>query len=231
MRFFLTVRAFAKRIGALSVHEILEDQRQDYVLYLRSFGTDEVRLPQPKLPLLSRILSPWPIPVRVEQELFEVADGYSPLIAVGRPGAKRSEGGVAYREYLADDKWRNYVDDKIRDARYVVLLLNTTDGLLWELAHVLALGAAPRTLFLFDPRGRDEAEWLSIVAAVLPIFVQRGLISPDFKFLTPVVAFYFEDAKVIQIKNTNWSAMSYRTAFSHFLSERAALPRPTVQRA
>jgi hypothetical protein len=222
IRFFLTVSAFAKRMAALSVHEVLRDPSQNYVLYLRSFGTDEVKLRPPKLPLLSRILSPWPIPARVEEELFDVADGYMPLIAVGRPGAKQGEGGVAYREYLANDQWRSYVEDKIRGAKHVALLLNTTEGVLWELKHVLALGAGPKTLFLFDPKGRDEGEWRRIADTVLPVFTQQGLISPTFKFSAQAIAFYFDDASVIQIQNENWSSTSYRTAFSYFLSAHAA---------
>jgi len=73
MRFFPTASAFARRMAALSVHEVLRDPSQNYVLYLRSFGADEVRLPPPKLPLLSRVASPSPIPARVEEELFDVA--------------------------------------------------------------------------------------------------------------------------------------------------------------
>jgi hypothetical protein len=220
----LTVQALAKRRAALAVHDVLKDLKKGYILYLRSFGTDEVRLPRPKLPLISRIMSPWPLPARVEEELFDVADGYLPLIAVGRPGSKgKTEGGVAYREYLKDNEWRSYVEDKIRGSKHVVFLLNTTEGVLWELKHVLALGAGAKTLFLFDPKSRDEQEWQSIADAVIPIFVQHGLMCPTFRFFAPAIAFYFEGGRVVQIANSNWSATSYRTAFSNFLSEHSAL--------
>ncbi len=218
----LTVQAIAKRMAALAVHVVLKDPKQEYVLYLRSFGTDDVRLPRPKLPLLSRIVAPWPFLSRVEEELFDVADGYLPLIAVGRPGPKRqAEGGIAYREYLPDKVWQSYVEERIQNAKQLVLLLNTTEGVLWELKHVLALGAGPKTLFLFDPRASDRAVWESIKDSVLPIFVQEGLFSPKYEFFAQVIAFYFAGVEVVQIENSNWSASSYRTAISYFLSENA----------
>jgi hypothetical protein len=219
----LTVQALAKRMAALAVHDVLKDAKKGYILYLRSFGTDDVRLPRPKLPLISLIMSPWPLLARVEEELFDVADGYLPLIAVGRPGSKgKTEGGVAYREYLGDKEWHSYVEDRIRSSKHVVFLLNSTEGVLWELKRVLALGAGAKTLFLFDPKSRDEQEWLSIADAVMPIFVEHGLMSSTFRFFARVIAFYFEGGQVVQIENSNWSATSYRTAFSNFLSEHVA---------
>jgi hypothetical protein len=219
----LTAQAAAKKLGAISAHEVLKTPREKYVLYLRSFETDDVRLPRPRLPLLSRLMSPWSIPARVEEELFDVADGYLPLIAIGRPGKiQQTIGGLAYREYLSDDGWQTYVKDKIQNAERLVLLLNTTAGVLWELGHVLAQEAGPRTLFLFDPKARDSEAWRSIKDAILPIFVQAGLMLPSFNFQRQVIAFYFAGNQVVEIENSNWSVSSYRTAFSHFLSEQSS---------
>ena len=39
-----------------------------------AFETDDVRLPRPRLPLLSRLMAPWPFPTRPEEELFDVAE-------------------------------------------------------------------------------------------------------------------------------------------------------------
>jgi hypothetical protein len=218
----IIVQSSAKRFGAIPAHDILKMPGEKYILYLRSFGTDDVRLLRPRLPLLSRLMSPWPFPVRVEEELFDVADGYLPLVAIGRPGdSSQDAGGLAYREYLSDDDWQAYIEDKIQKAERIVMLLNTTHGVLWELDHVLALGAGPKALFLFDPKARDVEAWRSIKDAMIPSFVRAGLMPPMFAFLGQALAFYFIAGKVVQIENSNWSVSSYRTAFSHFLAERA----------
>ena len=74
-----------------------------FVLYLRPFDSDDVVLPTPRLPPLGRLFSFREPAVRVEEELFDVADGYRPLIAVGKPGGGReTPGGVASRDYLDD---------------------------------------------------------------------------------------------------------------------------------
>ena len=128
---------------------------------------------------------------------------------------------MAYREYLSNDDWQAYIEDKIQKAERIVMLLNTTDGVLWELNHALALGAGPKTLFLFDPKARDTEAWRSIKDAIVPNFTRAGLMPPKFSFRSQAIAFYFISGEVVEIENCNWSVSSYRTAFSHFLAERA----------
>ncbi len=146
------LQSVAKRLGGLSVSDMLRHPDDAFVLYLRPFDTDEVILPTPHLPLLSNLFSFRPFPVRIEEELFDVADGYRPLIAVGKPGGKKvTTGGMAYRAYIDDSAWQDYVADKIRRAERMVLLMKNSEGVRWEIERVIAEGAAFKTLFLFDP--------------------------------------------------------------------------------
>ena len=220
IKFALTGQAWAKKMATLSVHEILEKPKEKYLFYLRSFQSDDITLPRPRLPLLSWLLAPLPFSALVEEELFDVADGYIPLIAVGSPGKSQDRvTGLAYREYLSDDAWRSYVEDKIKDAEKVILVLSTTEGVLWELNHLIALGAASKTLFFFDPRARDKETWVRVKEAIIPIFVRSGLMPPTFNFRSNAIAFYFAGGAVMEIENSHWSVSSYRTAFSFFLTE------------
>jgi hypothetical protein len=88
-RLAILVQSGARKLSSLSVGKALGDSKQRYILYLRSFTTDETILPKPRLPLLSKVLSLRPFPVHIEEELFDVTDGYLPLIAVGRPGGSQ----------------------------------------------------------------------------------------------------------------------------------------------
>ena len=115
-----------------------------------------------------------PPAVRVEEELFDVADGYRPLIAVGKPGGGReTPGGVAYRDYLDDAAWQDYVADKIRRAERIVLVMKNSAGVRWEIARVVAEGAAPKTLFLFDPTLNDAAERATLAHMLVPLLRWR----------------------------------------------------------
>jgi hypothetical protein len=222
IRLAILVQSTARKLGSLSVSEALGDSKRRYILYLRSFTADEIILPKPRLPLLSKVLSLRPFPVHLEEELFDVTDGYLPLIAVGRPGGKHElTGGLAYRDYLKDENWQTYVREKILGADSIVLLLNSTGGLLWELENVLSHSAFAKTLFLIDPRAKDNQLWQDLTKRIIPMFAKAGVLPADFQFAGHPIGFYFSGDQVIETENSNWSATSYRTALSHYLAERA----------
>jgi hypothetical protein len=222
IRVAILVQESARKLSSLSVGKALGDSKQRYILYLRSFTADETILPKPRLPLLSKALSVRPFPLHLEEEVFDVTDGYLPLIAIGRPGASQElTGGLAYREYLKDENWQTYVREKILAADSIVLLINSTEGVVWELENVISHSASAKTLFLIDPRAKDKELWQNLTKLIIPIFARAGVLAPDFHFAGHLIGFYFSRDGLVEIENTNWSATSYRTAFSHYLSERA----------
>lgn len=216
------IQSGGKWLGGLGVPEALAASGGRFILYLRPFDTDDDTLPKPKLPPMSRLIAFRPFPVRVEEELFDVADGYLPLIAIGRPGQSgQDKGGLAYRAYLSDAEWQVYVSDKINRADSIVMLLKNTEGVRWEIDKVLRDSVEEKTLFLFDPVARDPAVWDDLAPKMLAPFVAGGFLPQGFTFEGRPLGFYFRDGAVVEIVNENWSATSYRTAFSHYLAERA----------
>jgi hypothetical protein len=214
------LQSTAKRLGGLSVSDVIRKSDERFVLYLRPFDADDVILPKPRLPLLSRLFSFTPFPVRIEQELFDVADGYLPLIAVGKPGEKTMRGGVAYRTYLDDSEWHEYVTTKIRTADRIVIVLKGTDGVRWEFGRVIGEGATMKTLFLVDPTVRKAEERETLEKMIVPILQNAGVASEGFELKSQLIGFFFQNGRLVEIINTNRTATSYRTAFSHFLAER-----------
>ena len=214
------LRSMAKRLGGLSVSDILKKSDDEFLLYLRPFDVDDVVLPKPRLPWLSRFFSLRPFPLRIEEELFDVSDGYRPLIAVGKPGTSGAKsGGVAYRTYLEDSAWQDYVLDKIRRAERIVMVLKTTEGVRWEFERVLGEAAIFKTLFLFDPAMKDANDREAIEKMAVPSLQRAGVIPQDFRFQPHVIGFFLHQEKLMEIANTHCSATSYRTAFSFFLAE------------
>ncbi len=214
------LQSLAKRLGGLSVSDVLRRADDRFVLYLRPFDSDDVVLPTPRLPPFSRLFSFRPAAVRVEEELFDVADGYRPLIAVGKPGGRpETPGGMAYRAYLADSAWQDYVADKIRRAERIVLVMKNSEGVRWEIARVVAEGAAPKTLFLFDPALDGPAEWEELEGMLVALLASAGAAPEGLAFANRPIGFYLQGDALVEIVNENRTATSYRTAFSHFLAE------------
>jgi hypothetical protein len=211
------LQAISKRLGGLSVSDVLREGDERFILYLRAFETDEFVLPKPRLPLVSRLFSFRPFPARLEEELFDVSDGYRPLIAVGRPGSRAEGGGFAYRTYLEDSEWQGYVAERIRRAERIVMVIRETEGVRWEFERILAEDAAGKTLFLFDPSTRSAEDWKRLEEMVLPQLERAGL--PVRRFDPRSIAFFFRAGELVEIANLNRTATSYRTAFSSFLAE------------
>ena len=125
---------------------------------------------------------------------------------------------MAYRDYLDDSVWQDYVADKIRRAERIVLVMKDSEGVRWEIARVVAEGAAAKTLFLFDPTLNDAAERESVARTLAPLLEGAGA-APGLAFSPATIGFYFQDGALVEIVNENRTATSYRTAFSHFLAE------------
>jgi hypothetical protein len=227
------LRACSRRIGALSVHDVLLRDDAPFLLYLRPFEVDDVVLPQPHLPWLSRYFSLRPFPVRIEEELFDVADGYRPLVAIGKPGTNGVVAGRnAYRVFLADAAWQDYALDKIRRAERIVMVLQTSPGVRWEFDRVLAEGALNKTLFLFEPTMKDGTHWQALEQMVVPALAAAGVVPLDYRFNARPLGFFVREGAVVQIVNRNWTTTSYRTAFSSFLATmEAQASSPTTLRA
>lgn len=109
--------------------------------------------------------------------------------------------------------------ENIRRAERIVVVVEQTEGVRWELERIIALGAVSKTLFFFHPKVRDPQEWGAAASMVRPILERAGLAPPDFAFQSRPLGFYFQGSALIEIVNAHWSATSYRTAFSHFLAE------------
>jgi len=221
MKLAAAMQSTARKIGGMTVSDALKHTSGRFILYLRPFHADSVILPKPRLPLFSQFLTFRPFPVRIEEELFDVADGFLPLIAVGAPGGSATSGDRAHREYLAGSIWRTYVTEKLDRADSIVIVIWNTEGIRWELSRVLTSTYVTKTLLLFHPSAKEAKVWDHLSAYIVQMMKDAELVSEDFRFQGRPLGFYFHGGELVEVQNSNWSATSYRSAFSHFLSERA----------
>jgi hypothetical protein len=216
------MKSYAKSLGGLGVTDAIGSASGRFILYLRPFTVDRLELPKPRLPFFSRFLTVRPFPLRLEDELFDVADGFLPLVAIGNPrDNRRLRSGEAHREFLPDEAWQKVVGERLARAEHVVVVVENTDGVVWELTRIIDGGFAHKTLFLFDPSARDPVVWASLANLLLARLARAGLVPRGFTLKGKPLGLYFRDGEIVGIENTNWSATSFRTAFSYFLTQRS----------
>jgi hypothetical protein len=140
------------------------------IFYLRSFGLDqEVGRPS-VLELLFNVQ-----PANPEQSMTRVVGRCGPVIAIGRPGERLPALGAA-RFYVAHELWQEKVADVATVAQLVIWASGTTQGLQWEITHLvrslspekLVLWAHPHLLDL-DADER-EAQWSCFVDGLGGLF-------------------------------------------------------------
>jgi len=105
--------------------------------------------------LFSSVFNLGRLPVTLDKLMLERLDGRGDLIAIGNPqdrkGAARRSPWGAQRMYVDDAHWQETVTMLARDADRIVLCVDASDGVRWEIAHVLQGGHADKTLFFLNP--------------------------------------------------------------------------------
>ncbi len=110
-----------------------------------------------------------------EQSLAKRMRRSGPVIAIGRPDEKLPALGAA-RFYVSHDRWKDKVADVAKASQLVVWATGTTEGLRWEISHLLdslppeklIIWAHPHLLRLLPPQ--REVEWQKFLAALGSVF-------------------------------------------------------------
>jgi hypothetical protein len=140
---------FIDRLAALKVSPA------GSTLFLRAFRDDQVRIRRASRNLFSSIFDLGRVPATLDELMLERLDGRGDLIAVGNPrdrrGAARQSPWGAQRLYVDDAHWHETVTMLMRDADRIVLCVDASDGVRWEIAHLLQGGHAGKTLFFLNP--------------------------------------------------------------------------------
>lgn len=112
--------------------EIKRDHSRRPILYLRSFGLDKHLA---KRSWSEKFLGTRPF-ANAEQKVTGELRKLGPVIAIGRPDEKLPALGAA-RFYVAHDRWQEKVALIVQESQYVLWATGETEGLRWELAHLV----------------------------------------------------------------------------------------------
>ena len=137
--------------------ELARDKSRHPIFYLRSFNLEQWNPPSIRSLLLGQGAT-------AEEKLVGVVRRAGPVIAIGRPDEQLPRLGAA-RFYVTNDLWRQKVADVVQVSQLVVWTTGVTEGLRWEISHLLRsvpidrliLWAHPHLLGV-DERSREE-EW------------------------------------------------------------------------
>lgn len=136
--------------------EVLRRDPRPLVLYLRSFKDDHLKI---------RVGGPrrrsWldsfahPRVDRFEEVLAWNLWQFGPVVALGLPGQKLPPLGAA-RATLSDQSWRQEIEQWMRQAQVIVVVLGRSEGLAWEISRLVALDIWYKAILVIPPAAENE---------------------------------------------------------------------------
>lgn len=217
----------ARRRVRVSANRLLASDPRPPILFLRSFRDDQVTLrTSPRTAWLTRLLTLSLPRQPLDHILLEEATPVGPVVALGSPQDALPPYGIA-RGYFDHGSWQQAVRDLARDSRAIVLCLDDTEGVWWELAHLREAGYFAKTLFLLHPSAADPEEHLRISARLLKELRAPG--APDLavgdaletRLTSEVVGFYCSSGGVLTVATSStFSRLAYLLLVRSFAHNR-----------
>jgi hypothetical protein len=177
-----SLRFLAQKFARVSMEALRSADRRDPILFLRSFTDDRVRLRSPRRSPLRWVLRlgeprPW-----LDHVLLEEATPIGPVIAIGAPD-RSPPFGIA-RTFASNEDWQPLVSGLMAQAQVIVLTIDKTEGISWEIENVFSHGWTPKSLYLLPPR------YTSPVAAAYFLSSTLGKMNASDELSTKVHAFF-----------------------------------------
>jgi hypothetical protein len=216
LMFGLAARAGARRLMISSIRESQEYDARPPILFLRSFRDDQVELRPARLSLLGRLVNLLQAKGSLDIVLLEEGTAYGPVVAVGEPGEPTPPYGAS-RGYFSDGDWEKAVSQLAAESRYIVVCLDQTEGVMWEIEHILRHGHGPKTLFVMNPSFHEVEKnkaLVQTVIALMPSTIQGLLLNSE----EPILGFFFDEGQRPKIGlSREFSEASYLLMVRWFL--------------
>lgn len=126
------------------------------VLLLRSFGDDMLGVGAGEK--WTRLADWHRRGMTFERVLTRELTPFGPVLAIGKPGESLAPLGAA-RDYVGDDAWQDEVARRMAEARLIVFVVGTSEGLAWELQRVQRLGLLHKLVLLFPAVDDISHRW------------------------------------------------------------------------
>ena len=160
---------------------LVEAQRADPrkpVLFLRAFSDDQIALPPERSTWLGWIVDAGRRATNLDQMLLEEVTRYGPVVALGNPKDQFPPYGAA-RGYFENKDWQQAVAELCSTARAIIICLNDTPNIWWEVEHIVANRYLDKTLVLIHPQHRQATELRAILSTKLGLETVSQLFHRD----------------------------------------------------
>jgi hypothetical protein len=229
-----TFTTIARAFSRQSIEALITADRRPPVLFLRAFRDDQVKLGLPDLSFLSRLVS-FGVPAEsLDTVLVDEATPYGPLVALGNPRDPYPPYGAA-RGYFEHKDWQAAVRGLLQSSRAVVLCMDDTEAVAWELATIVESDHLDKTLLLIPPKFSAPDENAEIVSYLLaglgPDMPRPELVKTSTMPDQRVIGMFFDSSKGWEILTTkSFSRQAYLMALRRFLRCKFGLDvRPAME--
>ena len=143
-----------KRLAAMTAARLRAIDERPPVLYLRSFRNDALPA-EAGNEGITRFFDPYRESGRLEELVVSRATALGPVVAIGDPKTPIQRTGAA-RLWAADADWQDVVTALMAEAAAIVVVMDFTENLRWEIETLVRRAGLDRTIFVFPPPARQE---------------------------------------------------------------------------
>ena len=183
------------------------------VLFLRSFRQDRKPVKSVRSWLPGRIIMLGQPPRTLDQMVLEETSEVGPLIALGDPTNDAPRFGAA-KGKLGTRNWHDVVAELIDRAQIVVVFLDETDGVRWELGQIALRGNYDKYLFLVPPSHMGSEDNRRLTSKALET-LQSSLAAAETK--PPVVGFFNRNGSWYVGRSNEFTTASFLLMIRWFL--------------
>lgn len=148
------LEACARALFKASMEEMVKSDRREPILFLRAFKDDQVKLMRSARPWLLSLMKIGYAKRNLDQLILMLASRYGPVVALGNPSEKFPPYGAA-RAYFDNRTWQQAVERLCAESDIIIVCVDDSPGIWWELDFVFDQGMHLKTLFILHPRLRD----------------------------------------------------------------------------
>ncbi|MEL7463921.1 MAG: hypothetical protein AAFN79_07625 [Pseudomonadota bacterium] len=154
----------AERYMRRSLEDVQHLDRRPPILFLRSFLDDQVDLPPPRFDVEQWLFDGRSRRADLDRLLMREGTVAGPLVALGDPSDPAPPYGAA-RGYFDHADWQDAVARLCDEATAIVMALDRTEGVAWEVSHLTERDHAEKTLLLIGPKDAEAGREMLANAA------------------------------------------------------------------
>jgi hypothetical protein len=212
----------SRRFLRVSLEQAQATDRRPPVLFLRSFRDDLVPLAAPKAGFVYRLFNYTERNKSLDQLLLEEGTALGPVVALGDPRDTVPPYGAA-RGYAKHRDWRRMVADLMEAAAAIVICVDDTENLWWEMGHVSENKYLNKSLLLLHPKYSGATGATDIVGRIEQLFGLSVVESANALRSGSVMGMWLDETSVVRVGlASDFSRAHYLLMLRWFLRSKMA---------